>query len=97
MIHTQDNARQKKVYAAMVSGTNGELYVRVGGSDGDWQPYYSNYKDYREYAAGNGWKVWVKIPGNPEVKQAALPASLPVPTYREPQSFTVTDEMIAPR
>lgn len=96
-IHTQDNARKKNVYGAMINGTNGELYVRVGGSDGDWQPSYSNYRDYREYAAGNGWKVWVKIPGNPEVKQATLPAPLPVPTYKQPQSFTVTDEMIAPK
>jgi alpha-amylase len=78
-IYTQQNAQQRGIYAAFITGRNGDLYVRIGGSDADWQPSYSNYKDYREYAAGAGWKVWVKIPGNPEVKQAALKGALPVP------------------
>jgi alpha-amylase len=48
------------VYAAKIAGRNGELYVRVGGSDQQWQPSAFGYTDYREYAQGAGWKVWVK-------------------------------------
>lgn len=94
-LHTQDNARAKGVYAAFVEGKNGHaLYVRIGGSDDDWQPHFSGYQDYREYAAGTGWKVWVKLPGNPEVQQAARNGNLPVPTYQEPASITVSDSAL---
>src|SRR3954462_9508634 len=37
VLHTQNNARDKGVYAALVVGSKGNLYVRVGGSDDDWQ------------------------------------------------------------
>jgi alpha-amylase len=63
--------------------------VRVGGSDNDWQPSASNYADYREYAYGAGWKVWVKLPGNPPLRQAPLKSALPVPAYRPPETITV--------
>lgn len=93
-VHTQHNAREKGVYAALVVGRNGELYVRIGGNDMDWQPSYSNYHDYREYAHGAGWKVWVKLAGNPEVQQAPLKGSFPIPDYRDPQSIEVPDEWL---
>ena len=94
VINTQDNAQAKGIYAARVVGHHGDLYVRIGGSDADWQPYYSNYHDYREYAAGTGWKVWVKLPGNPEVQQAALKGPLPIPAYREPETIEVPDALL---
>lgn len=75
----QQNARQAGVYAAAVQGRNGMLYVRVGGSDATWQPSFSGYRDYREYAQGAGWTVWVALPGNPAVQSAPLPAALPAP------------------
>ena len=95
VVHTQHNAQKRGVYAAFVSGKNGaELYVRVGGSDAEWQPSHSNYKDYREYAAGNGWKVWVKLLGNPPVKQASLAGALPVPLYKDPANIQVPDALV---
>jgi alpha-amylase len=93
-LHTQQNALAVGVYAAMLEGANGQLYVRVGGSDADWQPHFSDYHDYREYAQGSGWKVWVKLPGNPEVQQAPLRPALPVPAYREPQGISIPDEWL---
>ena len=93
-LHTQNNAKAKGVYAARVEGRFGDLYVRIGGSDNEWQPHFSNYKDYREYAAGSGWKVWVGLPGNPPVQQAALKTALPVPTYREPATIDVPDNLL---
>src|SRR5262249_19244180 len=71
-LNQQSNARDKGVYAARVVGRRGLLYVRIGGSDDDWQPSFSGYKDYRDYAHGEGWKVWVGLPNNPEVQQVAL-------------------------
>jgi len=68
--------------------------VRIGGSDDDWQPYYSNYHDYREYAAGAGWKVWVKLPGNPPVQQALLKDAFPIPTYQAPDSIVINDSQL---
>ena len=94
VIYTQDNAWQKGVYAALVKGRNGDLYVRIGGSDYDWQPCYSNYHDYREYAHGSGWKVWVKLAGNPQVQQAPVKEPLPVPEYHEAKWFEVPDDWI---
>ena len=81
-IDLQDNARQSGIYAARIAGTHGDLYVRVGGDDTQWQPSTSNYTDYREYAAGSGWKVWVKLPGNPPVVTAPHHAPFPIPTYK---------------
>ena len=81
-VDPQDNAKYSGVYAARITGRNGELYVRIGGSDQQWQPSASGYADYREYAQGAGWKVWVKLPGNPPVQQAPFPSPLPVPQYQ---------------
>jgi alpha-amylase len=91
-IFLQDNARAAGAYAARIDGHNGRLYVRIGGSDKDWQPSFSNYKDYREYAAGAGWKVWVALPGNPAVRQAVAHAAFPVPTYKKPAQIVIPDE-----
>jgi alpha-amylase len=85
----QSNARSRGVYAAMVSGKNGLLYVRVGGSDADWQPSDSNYRDYREYAYGAGWKVWVGLPGNPDFQQAPATPALPIPTFKNASAIDV--------
>jgi alpha-amylase len=81
-VDLQTNARDAGVYAARITGRNGELYVRIGGSDQQWQPSASGYSDYREYAQGAGWKVWVKLPGNPPFQQAPRRGALPVPQYR---------------
>jgi alpha-amylase len=81
-LHLQTNARMRGVYGARIVERNGDLYVRIGGSDIDWQPYYSGYRDYREYAQGEDWKVWVRLPGNPEIHDAMLNAHLPIPKYR---------------
>lgn len=93
-LHVQVNAREKAVYAARVIGKNGDLCVRVGGSDDDWQPQASNYSGFREYAAGEGWKVWVGLPGDPEVQAAPLKPALDVPEYRPPETIEVPDEWL---
>lgn len=93
-VHLQNNAQQRGVYAARVVGRSGDLYVRIGGSDLEWEPFHSGYEGYREYAAGAGWKVWVGLPGNPEVQQASLREALPVPDYTEPGSIEVPDELL---
>jgi len=81
-VDLQNNAWDSGVYAARITGRHGELYVRIGGSDEQWQPSASGYTDYREYAQGAGWRVWVKLPGNPPFQQASRRAALPVPQYR---------------
>jgi alpha-amylase len=68
----------------MIEGRKGQLYVRVGGSDTDWNPSMSNYQDDREYAFGAGWKVWVKLPGNPQMRQAPLKHAFSIPVYQTP-------------
>jgi alpha-amylase len=73
----------------MVQGSRGQLYVRIGGDDSRWQPSFSNYQNYREYAQGAGWKVWVAIPGNPAVQQAPLKQALPAPAYRSPETIEI--------
>ena len=93
-LHVQQNAKGRGVYAARVVGSKGDLFVRVGGSDADWNPSASGYADYREYAWGDGWKVWVKIPGNPEVKQAPLKPAFDVPAYKEPAGIEVPDSWL---
>jgi alpha-amylase len=90
-LHLQDNARAKGMYAAMVEGSKGELYVRIGSADLDWQPDFSPYEGYREYAQGAGWKVWVKLPGNPEVQQAALKPAFPILQYLDPNDIEVPE------
>lgn len=94
VVHTQHNARQKGVYAALVKGKKGDLYVRIGGSDKDWQPIDSNYGNYRGYAQGSGWKVWVKIDGNPTVRQAPLKNPFPVPAYQDANEIEVPDALL---
>ncbi|MBO0699671.1 MAG: hypothetical protein J2P46_14845 [Zavarzinella sp.] len=93
-LHVQQNAKAKGVYAARVLGSKGDLYVRVGGTDADWQPSASGYRDYREYAAGDGWRVWVGLPGNPDVREAPLKGPLPVPEYRRPEDIDVPDDWL---
>jgi alpha-amylase len=89
-VHTQQNAKARGVYAAMVTGREDagggprELYVRVGGTDADWEPKASGYDGYREYARGAGWKVWVKHPNadqfrNHPLKEAITDALPPPP------------------
>ena len=93
-LHLQNNARMNGVYAARIVGRNGDLYVRIGGDDAAWQPFHSGYANYREYAQGAGWKVWVGLPGNPGLQQAPLRAALPIPEYEEPESLDVPDELL---
>jgi hypothetical protein len=90
-LNTQNNAQAKGVYAARIVGRHGALYVRIGGSDMDWQPRDSGYSGYREYAQGSGWKVWVGLPGNPPVQQAPLKAAMTVADYQDPADIVVTD------
>ena len=92
----QDDARSRGVYAARVTGRAGDLYVRVGGSDADWQPSDSGFADYREYATGAGWRVWVRLPGNPAHQQAPRKPALPVPAYRPSESIAIPDEWVNP-
>lgn len=94
-LHLQQDARRKGVYAAMVQGKAGELFVRIGGEDTDWQPSLAGSKNYREYARGANWKVWVALPGNPPVQQAALPPVLsPPPPYTSGDQIVVPDEWL---
>ena len=93
VVSLQQNARDRGVYAARVHGRAGDLYVRVGGDDNSWSPSSSSYSNYREYAAGAGWKVWVALPGNPSHQQAPMRSSLPIPSYQRPRDIVVTDEM----
>lgn len=92
----QENGRARGVYAARVSGRHGDLYVRVGGSDADWQPSDSGFAGYRGYATGAGWRVWVGLPGNPDVQQAPRRAALPVPAYRDPATIAIPDAWLEP-
>jgi alpha-amylase len=81
-IDLQENAKNAGVYAAKISGRKGDLYVRIGGSDQQWQPSASGYSAYREYAQGAGWKVWLALPGNPPLAHIAPHAPFPVPVFR---------------
>ena len=90
----QNNAREKGVYAARVVGRHGYLYVRVGGTDAEWHPSHSDYHNFREYAAGDGWRVWVGLPNNPDVQQAGRRDPLPVPTFQPADQVKVPDEWL---
>ena len=93
-LYLQDNARRSGVYAARVVGHKGDLYVRIGGDDAKWQPSSSGYSNYREYAAGTGWKVWVSLPGNPDVQQMPTRAAFAVPAYQPPDAISVPDNLL---
>lgn len=94
-LHVQQNAKNNDVYAAMIEGRKGQLYVRIGGDDNDWNPGMSNYSNYQEYAFGDGWKAWVKLPGSTMVEQAAKnPPLTDFPTYLAPSDITVPDEWL---
>jgi alpha-amylase len=91
----QNNARQRGVHGARVVGRNGVLFVRVGGADEVWNPGNSGYQDYREYAAGIGWRVWVQLNGtaaNGEFQWAPLNGALPVPKFEHADGIVVRDE-----
>ena len=60
-------------------GTHGRLYVRIGGSDASWQPSASGYSGYREVTRGQGWAVWLALPGNPPLRPAPRHGAFPVP------------------
>ena len=94
LLYLQDNARDKGIYAAMVQGSQGQLYVRIGGDDSAWQPSFSNYANYREYARGAGWQVWVAIAGNPPVQQTPLKSAFPVPEYRAPAKIDIPEDWL---
>jgi alpha-amylase len=91
-IDLQNNARERGIYAARITGRNGNLYVRVGGSDEDWQPSDSGYSNYRDYARGTGWKVWVELPGNPAVRQVPLKAAFETPELKRAEDVNVPDD-----
>jgi alpha-amylase len=93
-VHLQSNAQMQGIYAARIVGRRGDLYVRIGGEDAQWEPASSSYQNYREYARGDGWKVWVGIAGNPEVQQAPLKAALPVLDYQDPTAIKVPDDLL---
>jgi alpha-amylase len=93
-VDLQDNARDAGVYAARIAGRKGDLYVRIGGSDDEWQPFHSGYQNYRQYAEGTGWKVWLRLPGNPGFQEAPLRAALPIPVYQHPQTIDVPDRVL---
>src|SRR5579871_2217616 len=81
-LSVQNNAKDKGIYAARIAGKKGDLYVRIGGSDDDWKPSASGYQNYREYAQGEGWKVWVGLPDNPEVQQAKRRDPMVAPAFQ---------------
>lgn len=93
-INTQNNALAVGVYAAMIEGSKGQLFIRIGGNDNDWEPGHSDYAGFRDYAHGAGWKVWVALPGNPELQQAAFRQPIPAPDFREPAGIQVADEQL---
>ena len=93
-LYLQDNASQSGIYAARVVGRKGDLYVRIGGDDATWQPSVSGYANYREYAEGAGWKVWVALPGNPDVQHVPDHAPLNVPTYQPAETISVPDNLL---
>jgi len=78
-VYPQDNATAHGVYAARIDGSRGRLYVRIGGSDASWQPGASGYGHVRPVARGQGWAVWLALPGNPPLRQAPRQRAWPVP------------------
>ena len=78
-VYPQDNAAANGIYAARIDGSRGRLYVRIGGSETSWHPGASGYGGFREVARGQGWAVWVALPGNPPLRLAPRNRPLPVP------------------
>lgn len=78
-VYPQDNASAAGVYAARIDGNRGRLYVRIGGSDASWQPGASGYGGVREVARGEGWAVWLALPGNPPLQLGAPLQRTPLP------------------
>ena len=93
-INPQNNAMAAGVYAAMIEGTNGSLYVRIGGNDDNWEPAHSGYANFRDYAHGAGWKVWVGFPDNREFQQAPIRSPMPVPDFHEAATIQVTENQL---
>jgi alpha-amylase len=93
-VDPQASARRRGVYAARVRGARGDLYVRIGGTDRDWRPADAGFAGCRRYAAGDGWAVWVALPGNPPVQQAPLAAPLPVPAYTPGDQIQIPDDWL---
>lgn len=94
--HSQNNAHHNGVYAARVEGRAYPLYVRIGGDDDKWNPSHSGYTPYRTYAQGAGWKVWIGLPEDSALKQAAFPQSFEVPGPPViPEPGEVSDAMIS--
>jgi alpha-amylase len=95
-VHFQQNARNQGILAAVVEGHRGRLFVRIG--DGDWQPSDSGFQNYRMYADGNGWRVWVAIPGNPPIRSVSRHAPFAIPQrIEQPENLPVSDaEVSAP-
>jgi len=78
-VYPQNNATASGVYAARIDGSRGRLYVRIGASDASWQPGASGYGPFREVARGQGWAVWLALPGNPPLRQAPRHGALALP------------------
>lgn len=95
-VFPQENARERGVYAARVAGRRGDLYVHIGGDDASWQPSSSGYQGYREYARGDGWVVWVRLPGNPPVNRTSARPAFVVPHPRDPNTIAVPDAWLNP-
>jgi alpha-amylase len=93
-LYVQNNAKDKAVYAARIVGKKGDLYVRIGGTDDSWQPSGSGYQNYREYAQGDGWKVWVGLPDNPGVQQAKRRDPMVAPAFQAGPSIDVPDDWL---
>ena len=90
----QDNAQASGVYAARVDGQPRRALRPHRRQRHRVEPSSSSYSDYREYARGAGWKVWVGLPGNPPFQQASTKGPLPVPTYTAASVITVPDSVI---
>ena len=87
-------AQRSKLEPWQAIAAKGDLYVRIGGDDAKWQPSNSGFSNYREYAAGTGWKVWVSLPGNPDVQQTPVRAAFAVPAYQASETISVPDNLL---
>lgn len=78
-VFPQENAAAAGVYAARIDGRRGRLYVRIGGTDAQWQPGASGYDDHREVGRGQGWAVWMALSSGAAAASAPRRQPLPVP------------------